>query len=160
MQFFKNLLAKIKLFFGIGTVGLTLEIPATFSEQEGSISGTLTITGKSDQTINDVKIELIEEFSKKNSSGEVKHSTFTLGEIHENRFEIKSGEEKKINFKLPFALVKSMNDQMQEHGGALGAFAKLGSLAAGEKSKYSVKAVVDVEASTFDPVKSVQIMKA
>ena len=46
MQFFKNLLAKIKLFFGIGTVGLTFEIPATFSEQEGSISGTLTITGK------------------------------------------------------------------------------------------------------------------
>ncbi len=160
MDFFKNLFAKFKLFFGIGTVGLKLEVPATFSEQEAVVLGTLTITGKSDQTINDVKIALIEEFSKKNTSGEVKHSTFTLGEVHENGFEIKSGEEKKIEFKLPFALVKSMNDQMQEHGGALGAFAKLGSMAAGEKSKYSIRASVDVEASTFDPAIVAHILKA
>lgn len=151
MDALKKLFAKIKLFFGIGTLSMELQVTPSFSGSDSHIKGTLLVKGKSDQTIKDVKIEMNEEYSKKNSAGETKTTHLTLGTLELAGFEIKEGEEKKINFELPFQIVKSQNEAMKEKGGVIGAIAGLGALAAGEHSVFTLKAVADVEAATFDP---------
>jgi len=160
MDALKKLFAKIKLFFGIGTLSLELQVAPSFSGKDSHIKGTLVVKGKSDQTVKDVKIEMNEEFSKKNSAGETHKTHLTLGTLELAGFEIKEGEEKKINFELPFQIVKSQNEAMQEKGGVIGAIAGLGALAGGEHSVFTLKAVADVEAATFDPSAHLTLKRA
>ena len=47
MSFF----AKIKQFFGVGTIKVTLNAPGTFNTNDGVIEGTIKLEAKSDQSI-------------------------------------------------------------------------------------------------------------
>ncbi|QQR54794.1 sporulation protein [Candidatus Peregrinibacteria bacterium] len=160
MNALKKFFAKIKLFFGIGTVKVLLEAPETFSAGDKSIEGTVTIIGKSDQKITKITVKMIEDYVKNAKNGQAQKKRFTLGEINVGKaFEIKQGEEKKIDFKLPFEMVKSTNDQLKDKGGALGALGGLGSMLDQEKSEYKLQAIADVEAASIDPMAEVWIQK-
>ncbi len=49
MNAIKKFLKKIKLFFGIGTVKVKLEVPESFKETDSEIKGSVLLVGKSDQ---------------------------------------------------------------------------------------------------------------
>ena len=142
---------KIKQFFGIGTLSVKLNVPTTFSAKEGVLKGALTITGKSDQDIVSVEIELQEKWSK-GKGDDVTEKTFTLGQIKMNEaFSVKKDEVKTINFEVPYEIIKSDNDKLKEKGGVLGGLGKMGSFLDSEKSEFTVIATVDVKGATFDP---------
>ena len=161
MQWLKNLFAKIKLFLGLGTVKVKLEVPSTFSEKDKTIKGAVHILGKSAQKVNKITIELVEDYSKKSKSGEMKRKKYELGTVELTKaFEIKEGEEKKFEFELAFDLIKSYNDQMKEKGGVVGALGKVGSFLDNEHSEYTLKATADVEAAKLDPMDVVHLQLA
>ncbi|MBX7242003.1 MAG: sporulation protein [Bacteroidia bacterium] len=146
-----GLLDKIKQFFGVGTVSVKLSVPASFSSKESVMKGSVTITGKSDQQIESVEVELQEKWTK-GKGDDVTEKTFTLGSIKLNEgFAIKKDEVKTINFEVPYDIVKSDNDRLKEKGGVLGGLGKVGSFLDNERSEFSVICTVDVKGATFDP---------
>ncbi|MFA6529164.1 MAG: sporulation protein, partial [Candidatus Gracilibacteria bacterium] len=156
----KKFFAKIKLFLGIGTVKISFDIPASFSDKDKTVKGNVVVLGKSDHKITSITLKMVEEYSHKNNNGQVHRKQFTLGEIVLNKpFDVKQGEEKKVSFELPFEILRSKNDQLKEKGGVLGALGKIGSVLDNENSTYFIQAVVDVEAAYFDPTARVKIQR-
>ena len=143
--------SKVKNVMGIGGVKVVLEVPTNVKKDDKQVSGKLLLTSKSDQHILSVEVTLVEEYTT--GRGENKDSTeFDLGQYVDNKpFDIKAGEQKEIPFTFNFDILKSENDKLKEKGGVLGAAGKLGSLMDNEKSRYFVKADVDVKGVAFDP---------
>ncbi len=142
---------KLKNLAGIGGVKVQLKVPNQIKKDDLEVSGTVTLTSKSDQHVLSMKFVLVEEYTT--GRGETKHTEdFELGrEEITDSFDIKIGETKEISFKMPFALLKSNNDTLKEKGGALGALGKVGSFVDNEKSRYYIKAQADVKGVALDP---------
>lgn len=147
MGFFQTIKNKL----GIGGVSFTIEIPGQVSASDEKIDGKLLLTTKSDQKVLNIQLKVCEEYTS--GRGDKKTvKTYDLGkqEIVGN-FEIKTGENKTIEFSIPFKVAKSSHQELAEKGGALGALGKLASMASDEKFTYFVKAEVDVESAALDP---------
>lgn len=153
MGFFQNMKNKL----GIGGVKVELRIPAQAGKAEGTVTGTIVLTTKSDQEVKGIEVKMIEEYTT--GRGEEKETKeLTLGQVKLSEvFTIKTGETKEIPFTLPFSIIKSSNDEMKEKGGALGALGKVGAFADNEKSEYFVEADIDVTSAALDPTEKKQI---
>ena len=146
MSFF----AKIKQFFGVGTIKVTLNAPGTFNTNDGLIEGTIKLEAKSDQSVVSLEVRLDEEYTT-GRGDEKKTKTFEIGKIKLAGFDMKAGETKDVAFKLSYTYSKSDNEAMAEKGGVMGGIGKLGSFASGEKSEFKLVATCDVKGATFDP---------
>lgn len=154
-----GLISKIKQMLGIGTVSVKLSGPTALNVNDTAVQGKITITGKSDQIIEHVELELREEYST--GSGDNKTTKhFTLGKTKFAGFAIKKDEVKTIEFDLPFSYSKSENEAMGEKGGLVGGLGKVGSFMNSEKSKFELVATVDVKGATFDPNDILELKKA
>lgn len=155
MSFF----SKIKQWLGMGTVSVQVQCPPSFSVSAGTISGTVTVTGKSDQVVDSIEVKLEEEFTT--GRGDDKETkTYTLGQVKLPGFEIKTGESKTVEFTLPFAYSKTNAEELAEKGGALGGLGKMAKFANAEKSVFEVRATADVKGAALDPDHKVQVQKA
>lgn len=153
-------MGKVKQFFGIGGVKVTLQCDSEGSKGGGTVNGTITLTSKSDLEVINVKVALKEEFTT--GRGDSKETEeFDLGELLVSEaFNIKAGEEKAIPFQLPYEMLKSNADQLKEKGGALGALGSMAKFANAEKSEYFVVADCDVKGTAMDPSdkRSIQLL--
>lgn len=147
MSFF----AKLKQFFGAGTVKIELTVPPSVTKQSSKVAGSVTLRALSDQHVIDLTV-LLEERWETGRGDSKSEKAFELGKVTlAATFDMKAGEERTIHFELPFELLKSNADRLKERGGALGALGSLSALANGEKSEYRVKAEADVKGAAFDP---------
>ncbi len=147
MGFFQNVKNKL----GIGGVSVSLQIPGQAAKAENNLSGTITLTTKSDQEVKMITVTMIEEFTT-GSGNEKKYKEFELGMVKiPGEFVIKPGDLKEITFQLSYSVVKSNADHLKDKGGVLGALGSLSAMASNEKSVYYVKAVADVKAAALDP---------
>jgi hypothetical protein len=147
MSFF----AKVKQFFGAGTVKVELSVPPSVAKASLQVPGKLTLNALSDQHIIDVTV-LLEEEWETGRDAEKQTKTFELGKITlAQGIDMKQGEQRVFDFILPFELVKSNADELKEKGGALGMLGKAAAFANAEKSRYRVKAEADVKGAALDP---------
>ena len=155
-----GLWAKIKQKLGIGGVKLNLEVSKQVPKDSGQIMGAVNVTSKSDQHVKQLNFKLIEKYTTGRGDNK-KTKEFELGKTaYGQPFQIKKGENRRIDFVLPFELIKSTNDRLKEKGGALGALGSASSFLGGEKSEYEVWVDADVKGTTFGPndYKGVQLV--
>lgn len=142
---------------GIGGVKVELQIPAEAAKADGTITGKIILTTKSDQEVKGIEVKVVEEYTTGRGDDKTTKE-YTLGEIKFSEvFAIKTGETKEVPFTVTFSILKSGNDELKEKGGALGALGKVGAFADNEKSKYFVEADVDVTSAALDPSDKKQI---
>lgn len=150
-------LQKIKNKLGIGGVKIQIDIPGQYSESEGKANGKFILTTKSDQEIKSMEVKLVEKFTT-GRGDDAKTKEFVLGKmVFNDAFDIKVAETKTFDFEFPFEVRKSMNDQLKEKGGAMGAIGSLGKFAKGEKSEYVIDVSVDVKAAALDPTEEKEV---
>jgi hypothetical protein len=143
--------SKIKQFLGIGGIKVELDLDPQITFKTTKLTGTITLTAKSDQLVKSITYKLEEEWTRK-VGDETKTKHFTLGEKEiTDEFTMKEGETKKISFELPIAFVKNNEDQLKEMGGAMGALGKLSALTDGQKSVFTFIAKPDVDGTFLDP---------
>src|SRR5262245_35145947 len=99
--------AKVKQFFGAGTVKVELSVPLQVQKTAGQLSGRVALNAVSDQHVIDLTVKLTENWST--GRGEEKTTReFELGKvILAQAFDMKQGESRSFDFVLPFELVKS-----------------------------------------------------
>lgn len=147
MSFFQ----KVKQFFGAGTVKVELSVPPSVPKAGLQVPGKVTLNALSDQHIIDVKVSLEEEWDTGRGS-EKETKTFELGKLTvAQAIDMKQGEQRVLEFVLPFELIKSNADDLKEKGGMLGALGKAAAFANAEKSRYKIKVVADVKGAVLDP---------
>ena len=111
-----GLFKKLKQGMGIGTISFDLEFPAQVPANSGAIEGTIIVTAKSAQTVNDVEVKLerqqtwderVETFNTSTNLFDTRwesrtHST-TIAEWRDTTaFTLGEGETKRIPFRLVF----------------------------------------------------------
>jgi hypothetical protein len=147
MSFF----AKVKQFFGAGTVKVDLSIPARVERAAGQFPGRVLLDAASDQHVLELTVTLIETWST-GRGDDRQEREFELGKIKVAReFDMKQHDKRAFDFVLPFELLKSENDRLKDAGGAIGMLGKAASFASAERSEYRVVAEADVKGAALDP---------
>ncbi|MBD3362284.1 hypothetical protein GF362_01035 [Candidatus Dojkabacteria bacterium] len=142
---------KVKQWLGIGGVKVKLDVPPEVNSDDNEIKGKLLLTAKSEQHVKSYEIVFEEKWQYK-KNGETKYKTIQLGKrVVEEPFDIKEGEEKEIEFSCPFQFAKTMEDELKDKGGVLGAIGSASAFVKGHKSTYWLKATVDVDKTAIDP---------
>jgi hypothetical protein len=147
MGFFQNVKNKL----GIGGVSVSLQVPGQASKSDNNLSGTITLTTKSEQEVKMITVKMIEEYTT-GSGNDKKHKEFELGVVNiPGEFTIAPGDLKEISFQLSYSVIKSNSDELKEKGGVMGALGSLSAFASNEKSAYFITAVADVKSAALDP---------
>jgi hypothetical protein len=147
MSFF----AKVKQFFGAGTVKIELSTPPSVQKVGLQVPGKIALKALSDQHVLEVTVEL-EEIWETGRGAEKREKRFELGKLKlAEGFDMKTGEERSFDFVLPYQLVQSNADDLKAQGGALGMLGKAAAFASNEKSRYKIKAMADVKGAALDP---------
>ena len=146
-----GLFDKMKNFVGIDTVGVEVVVTESLSSATESINGTVIITGKSEQTVKRIIVNLIEKYKYKNQENSIVTSDYQLGEITlEEEFKIAKDEIKKIAFNLPVKTIEDKGFYSKEEIEKM-KNNKLSKYIVENTSTYFISAVADVEAAKIDP---------
>lgn len=144
-------MGKIKQWMGIGGVKVSLRATGPLSNSGGSVTGAIQLTSKSDQQVTEVIVKVYELYStgrgKEKRTREIDMGKATVAQ----NIDMKAGESKDLEFTVPYTVSKSINDNLKEKGGMIGALGKLGSMAEAERSEYYVKASAKVKGTVLSP---------
>jgi hypothetical protein len=153
-----SLFSKVKQFFGAGTVKVDLSVPPQVQKAGLQLAGSVALNAVSDQHVLEVTVKLTEHWST-GRGAEKKEREYELGKVAiASAFDMKQGEQRSLDFVLPFQLIKSGNDVLKEAGGAFGMLGKAAAFVSAESSTYKVTAKADVKGAALDPSASKPIL--
>ena len=142
---------KVKKWLGIEGVKLELILPEEISRKSSKVIGLLRFTSMNDQTVTFIKVVMVEKFSR--GRGEEKLiDEYELGAIEFTKeFEVPANESIEIEFELPFDLMKSEMDEMQDKNILLGGIVKTVKWVSRVKSEFRIIAEAKVKGVALDP---------
>jgi len=147
-----SLLHRITQTFGIHTVDLELSFPDELSASGGEARGSLSITAKSEQVVQAVKVSLIESISY-TGSGSGRGQQVELGSVSivAEPIKLDAGEARELEFVLPYTIRKVGDQQQTESEGGL---QDRTGAEHGFWSEIHVIAFVDLRGVALDPLKA------
>lgn len=146
---------RVKQVLGFVGIEVQLEVLTDIPKNDTAVEGKVRVVAKADQTITRVLIKMTEHWERGQPGKDHQTREFDLGEVDiRETFEIKNGETREFPFKLIFQRRLSMNQQMSEKQGVLGALGKVAAFADNERSTYRVYAIADVKGAALDPTVS------
>lgn len=149
---------KLKNILGIEGVKLTLVTPAAVSEQSGKVSGKIQLEALSDQTISKIHLKLIEKYARGRKDNRL-IDEYVLGEeILSEAIAIKKDETKTINFELPFSVLNSEMDNMEESNIFSKGLVKVAKYFKNVKSTYRLEATATVTGTKLSPTSTQEII--
>jgi hypothetical protein len=145
------MLGKVKQWFGIEGVKVELMLPEAVSVKSGLVKGQLQFMSMNTQTVQNIKLKLIEIYSRARRSNKVT-SEYQLGEVTiYEYFEVPAELPIIIDFELPFELLKSEIDEMANKNAVLGGVAKFAKFTRGVNSEFRVECEVEVKGTRLSP---------
>ncbi len=145
------MLGKVKKWLGIEGVKLELILPEVIDLNEGRLSGTISFYSLNPQTVTAIRVLMIERFSRGRRSDKLTDE-YELGSlILEREIHIPAKEPVELDFTLPFKLVKSEMDELEERSLIMGSLARTAKWIRGVKSEYSIIAEAKVKGVALNP---------
>jgi hypothetical protein len=142
---------KVKRWLGIEGVKLELILPEEIKEKEGAVVGKIRFYSQNDQTVNYIKVILIEKYTR-GKGKEKLIDEYQLGEISlEQEIEVPAEEIIEIDFKLPFELYKSDMDQLENQNFLASGVVKMAKWLRGVTSTYRIEAEARVKGTALNP---------
>lgn len=142
---------KVKNWLGIEGVKMELVIPEEIYESAGSVTGKIRFYSKTDQTVNSIKVKLIERYSRGRKDNQLTDE-YKLGEINlDETFTVSSDSPVEIDFTLKFTIVKSEMDEIGEKNILSGGLVKAAKWIKNVKSIYRVEAEANVKGVALNP---------
>lgn len=152
-----GLFDKIKNFAGIDTVNVEIAVNEYLKKDTKSIKGTVIVTGKSEQNVKTIIINLIEKYKYKNSENSIVTTDYQLGKLTiQEGFKIVKDEIKKVEFDLPIEYVLDKGVYSEEEIEQMKS-SKSSKFIIENTSQYLLAAVVDVEAAKIDPAGRIEL---
>lgn len=146
------MLKKIKNILGIEGVKVELFLPEEVSISNGSISGQAVFTSLSDRKINSMTVRLIEKYRRGRSDSQLINE-YLLGSLTLTLdMDIVKGETKKIDFELPFNMMLSEMDHLENRNVIIRRLVKLAKRLKNVRSEYKIVFEANVEGTKLNPV--------
>jgi len=100
---------------GIESVKVELEIPQEIEKKDQNIKGEIILTTQSDADVESISIKLIEKYTRGRKEEKL-IDEYVISKILVNeKVAISKGEIIKLPFDLPFKIVKSPMDELQDN---------------------------------------------
>jgi len=142
---------KVKKWLGIEGAKMELILPEEIFESAGSVTGKVRFRSMNEQKVIRVNLKLIEKYSRGRKKSKLVDE-YVLGEIElTNAFVIPANDPVEIDFSIPFKIVKSEMDEMQDKNIFAAGLVKAAKWASGVSSNYRVEAKAKVEGVALDP---------
>ena len=146
------MLRKIKDILGIEGVKIVLVLEDSYLIKEGLISGQLLFSSQNDKTIESIHVKLVEKY-KRGRGDNVLVNMYTLGSLElQLNMPISKGENKVIDFELPFALMKSDMDRLEDGSFVSRPFVWLAKKLKNVNSSYHVEAEAIIHGTKLHPL--------
>ncbi|MEM9917600.1 MAG: sporulation protein [Bacteroidota bacterium] len=145
------MLRKVKKWLGIEGVKLELLIPEEISRDTKVLNGKIRLYSMNAQTVSQIVIKFVERYSRGRKS-EKMTDEYQLGEISlVELVEVPADEAVEIDFKLPFAIVKSEMDELQDKNLLMNGIVKAAKWMNNVESEFRVEAEADVRGTALNP---------
>jgi len=149
---------KLKQMAGVGGVKLQL-LPDgnALIRGGGSLTGNIELTSKTDQQITSIVVK-VQEVITVYEGNQNREREYDLGVAEVcGQLEIKAGESKMVPFAVTYSGGRTLSDQLQAQGGALGVMGKIGAIASNEKLQYRLHAHAKVVGTAFGSGAHIQL---
>ncbi|MEO1627413.1 MAG: sporulation protein [Bacteroidota bacterium] len=145
------MLRKVKKWLGIEGVKLELLIPGEIDRSANQVVGKVRLYSMNTQTVRQIAIKFVERYSRGRKK-ERMTDEYQLGEIYlEQNIEVPANEAIEIDFVLPFVLVKSEMDELQDKNILIGGIVKAAKWASAVESEFRIEAEADVRGTALNP---------
>jgi len=142
---------KVKKWLGIEGVKLELILPEKINKQDGLVKGKIRFSSMNDQTVDAVKVVMIERFSRGRKK-EKMTDEYRLGEINlEQEINISKDNPVEIDFKLPFEMVKSEMDELESKNILFSGLVKVAKKLRAVNSEYYVEVEAKAKGTALHP---------
>lgn len=142
---------KVKKWLGIEGVKLELILPEKVAEADGIVKGKIRLLSMNEQSVDSIKVVMVERFSRGRNQDKVTDE-YQLGEIVLNQtINIPKEQVIEIDFSLPFSMVKSEMDELEDRNLIFGGLVKIAKKLRGVQSAYYIEAAAKAQGTALDP---------
>lgn len=142
---------KVKKWLGIEGVKLELDLPDYGFKQLKTISGKIIFYSKNAQRVTEVQLNMIEKYTRGRGKEKL-IDEYQLGEIIlKQQIDVPEEDAVSVDFTLPFQMVKSEMDEIQEKNFLTGGVVKFAKMLRKVKSEYYIIAEAKVEGTALNP---------
>lgn len=142
---------KVKKWLGIEGAKLEIIAPEEIYKSAGSVTGKIRFFSMTEQKVKSVNIVLIEKYSRGRRKNKLTDE-YQLGEITLNSsFTIPAQEVIEVDFSLPFKIVESEMDELQNKNILASGLVKAAKWVSGVNSTYRIEAEAKVEGVALNP---------
>ncbi|MEM1322725.1 MAG: sporulation protein [Bacteroidota bacterium] len=142
---------KVKRWLGIEGVKLELILPEGVRAADGLIEGRIRLTSMDEHRVTGITVLLVERYSRGRKDNKLTDE-YELGKIElEQDIEIPAEEAIEVEFQLPFEMMKSDMDQLQDRNILLGGVVKAAKWMSGVRSAFRVEAEARVAGTALNP---------
>lgn len=146
------MLKKVKKWLGIEGVRITVELPEDIFLREKKLSGTLVVESKQDSVIREIRLSLIENYSRGRGNNKL-IDEFTLGNtMIPGPVAINAQVPESIPFDLPFKPLHSEMDEWESTNILMKSLVKSAKLMRNVKSTYRIEIEADVSGMAISPL--------
>ncbi len=149
---------KVKQWFGVEGIKIELLLPEATVKTEGVVQGQIRFSTMNAQTVSGVYVKLIEVYSRGRKKNKLT-TEYVVGEIElDETFEVVPDKPIVLSFTLPYEIMKSEMDEMEESNIFYKGVAKLAKYAKGVNSTFRVEAQAVVKGTRLSPFDKKEII--
>lgn len=149
---------KVKQWFGVEGVKVELMLPEAANRAENELKGQLKFSTMNEQTVSGIEVKLIEVYSRGRKKNKLT-TEYTIGEITLNEtFDVVPDKPIVLNFTLPFELLQSEMDELEDSNFFYKGIAKLAKYSRGVQSVYRVEVQANVKGTRLNPFDKKEII--
>lgn len=142
---------KVKKWLGIEGVKLELLIPEELSADDKQFTGKMRFSSMNEQTVTSIKVVMIERFSR-GRNDDKRTDEYVLGETSiEQPFLVPSEESVEVDFTLPYDMMKSEMDRLEDKNLVLGGLVKAAKWFRNVSSEFRIVAEANVKGTALNP---------
>ena len=142
---------KVKKWLGIEGVKLELILPEKVKETDGIVHGKIRFSSMNNQTVDAVRVVMVERFSRGRKKEKLTDE-YKIGEINLTK-EIPIAKDKpvEIEFSLPFELVKSEMDELEDKNIFFSGLVKVAKKLRGVNSEFYIEVEAKAKGTALSP---------
>ena len=148
---------KVKRWLGIEGVKVQLLLPEQITEESGVIEGKIKFESMHLQTVKNVRLTLVEKYIRGRWKNKLTDQ-YKLAEIELNEDILVPPQEViLLDFELPFTLIKSDMDQLEDNNIVMRPLVKAAKFLKNVKSEYYLEAEATVQGTALSPFDKQQV---
>ncbi len=145
------MLKRVKKWLGIEGVKVELVLPDTITEKSSLISGKVRLYSMNPQTISALHFKLVEKYHRGRKKNRQTDEYLMAEKDHYQIIEVPEKEIIEVDFELPFEMVESRMDQLEDKNFVLKGMVKAAKLLKSVKSEYQLEVEADVVGTALNP---------